>query len=477
MSKELAKITGKLLVQGCLILQTPLIIGGGDSGDEVDIAVLKDKTGTPYIPATSLTGVLRHYFHQNTDYKKTLDAGQLHGFWGADYQQGEPANNCLSALFLSDLTMGKEAQSFTIKVRDGVKITAAGIAEDKKKFDYKVLEPGVSFNFKLVVTLRKAYDRQLFEKITAFLIAALASGKISLGAMTTKGFGRCQLTNVKYHRLDFTQKEDVLAWLGNTWQNLDESQLEPPLALQKNNHFTIDAWFEIKNSLIVRAYSGNPGDADATHITSNGQAVLPGTAIKGAIRSRARRIINTMGGNGEELLKDFFGWVDDGGEDKDPGKTKEKYKSRVIIEEMEVKNVVPAVHNRIKIDRFTAGVMHGALFNTAPLWPGKNSGEMVRIKIILKNKHQAGSAWEAGLLLLILKDLWTADLPIGGEKSIGRGVLEGIKAKIIMFDDHNINITRQNDAGLAVEPEDTKKLEKLVTEFVEKCQQEVAANE
>ncbi|MCL0081501.1 hypothetical protein M1N64_04660, partial [Peptococcaceae bacterium] len=83
----------------------------------------------------------------------------------------------------------------------------------------------------------------------------------------------------------------------------------------------------------------------------------------------------------------------------------------------------------------------------------------------------------AGLLLLILKDLWTADLPIGGEKSIGRGVLEGIKAKIIMFDDHNINITRQNDAGLAVEPEDTKKLEKLVTEFVEKCQQEVAANE
>jgi hypothetical protein len=30
-----------------------------------------------------------------------------------------------------------------------------------------------------------------------------------------------------------------------------------------------------------------------------------------------------------------------------------------------------------------------------------------------------------------LKDLWTAELPIGGEKSIGRGVLEGVRATII----------------------------------------------
>jgi hypothetical protein len=37
---------------------------------------------------------------------------------------------------------------------------------------------------------------------------------------------------------------------------------------------------------------------------------------------------------------------------------------------------------------------------------------------------------EIGLLLLLLKDLWTGDLPIGGESSIGRGRLQGIDAKI-----------------------------------------------
>ena len=38
--------------------------------------------------------------------------------------------------------------------------------------------------------------------------------------------------------------------------------------------------------------------------------------------------------------------------------------------------------------------------------------------------------WEAGLLLQLLKDLWTGDLAIGGEKNIGRGVLEGLYARI-----------------------------------------------
>ena len=35
---------------------------------------------------------------------------------------------------------------------------------------------------------------------------------------------------------------------------------------------------------------------------------------------------------------------------------------------------------------------------------------------------------ELGLLLLLLKDLWTGDLPLGGESSVGRGRLRGKEA-------------------------------------------------
>jgi len=36
-----------------------------------------------------------------------------------------------------------------------------------------------------------------------------------------------------------------------------------------------------------------------------------------------------------------------------------------------------------------------------------------------------------GLLLLLLKDLWTGDLPLGGESSVGRGRLKGKTASLV----------------------------------------------
>ena len=38
--------------------------------------------------------------------------------------------------------------------------------------------------------------------------------------------------------------------------------------------------------------------------------------------------------------------------------------------------------------------------------------------------------WEVGLCLLLLKDLWLGRTALGGEKSIGRGLLTGLGARI-----------------------------------------------
>jgi hypothetical protein len=50
----------------------------------------------------------------------------------------------------------------------------------------------------------------------------------------------------------------------------------------------------------------------------------------------------------------------------------------------------------------------------------------VQVKLTLRNPEDH----EVGLLLLLLKDLWTGDLPVGGESSVGRGRLQGIKAHL-----------------------------------------------
>ena len=46
------------------------------------------------------------------------------------------------------------------------------------------------------------------------------------------------------------------------------------------------------------------------------------------------------------------------------------------------------------------------------------------------NTDEAQFHAEIGLLLLVLKDLWTGDLPIGGESSVGRGRLRGKEATL-----------------------------------------------
>jgi len=70
----------------------------------------------------------------------------------------------------------------------------------------------------------------------------------------------------------------------------------------------------------------------------------------------------------------------------------------------------------VAIDRFTQGVVPTALFDEQPY-----VGGTVHLRFELRNPRDG----EIGLLLLVLKDLLTGQLPIGGTSSVGRGVLVG----------------------------------------------------
>jgi len=82
---------------------------------------------------------------------------------------------------------------------------------------------------------------------------------------------------------------------------------------------------------------------------------------------------------------------------------------------------------------------------------------------------------EAGLLLLILKDLWTGDLAVGGEKSIGRGVFQGHKAKITMFQEPFIELEltgEEPNVFQRKEDQNIKKLQEFVDSLVNYSPQE-----
>ena len=138
----------------------------------------------------------------------------------------------------------------------------------------------------------------------------------------------------------------------------------------------------------------------------------------------------------------------------------------LIVDEREVENAKELVQNRIAIDRFTGGAYYGALFEEQALF----GNEDTRVTLSLELRQPEN--YEIGLLLLLLKDLWTSDLPVGGQSSIGRGRLQGIKAVMSLYRPEKESQTfsmfwiKQNGEQLKIR--NAKTLEDFVNDLVSK---------
>lgn len=407
---------GKIIIRGKLYLESPLIIGSGIN-EFIDIEVLKDENGMPFIPATSLIGVLKDYFKNNISENIGDDSDY---FWGMSEKINSVTQKSIQSSFICHDLYSTEGK---INIRDGVCINPINqTAKDKGKYDFEIVDKGAVFDLFWEVTLREIYNKDIFRRIIATIIEPLMSSKIAIGAKTNSGFGKVALKNIEVIEFDFSKKDDVYRWLKKDLSHgisyLDAKQYIS--YSKKIDVFSIEAKFALVNSIIIRAYSEKPDLPDAVNITSNGEFVLPGTSLKGAIRNRALKILKTVKNDGaEQKINQLFGIA---GENEG----KKKIKSRVKVEERVIRNTLPELQNRIKIDRFTGGTIKTALFNSMPLWSGNELNESVIVNISIRKYKN----WEAGLMLQVLKDLWCEDLAIGGEKNVGRGILKGISALI-----------------------------------------------
>jgi len=116
-----SSIIGKILIKGKLILKSPLLIGdgAGETADNFrDVHVVKNRDGKPFIPGTSLCGVLRDWMTQ-TDSEIVTEI-----FGDSDKMQ--------SSIQLDDI----ELVDGEIISRDGLKIAGlTGTGVDGGKFD------------------------------------------------------------------------------------------------------------------------------------------------------------------------------------------------------------------------------------------------------------------------------------------------------------------------------------------------------
>lgn len=487
-------LTGRIVITGKLELTRPAHFGNGDADDLTDLPLLVDEIdGSPLITGASLAGALRNYLRERQwGYEMRLPSRDPQSPYYREWTETE------NDLFATDLFGGsrgddKGAQSPLIvddaksvertrpmiELRDGVALeTATRTAQEKKKYDYQLLAAGTSFDlrFELLLDDDDAKNERR-KKALALALRGLTAGEIRLGARKRRGFGCCSVVEWEVTHYDLRNADDLIAWLAANYPEdkyprwklehkpepskgpdivaLLEVELDAKDGSDRRELFEIEAEFELDGSVLIRSGFGSQDQgADVVHLhtwsseTRKRGPILPGTSIAGAIRQRALRIANTLAQSQSGSLE-FIGKMFGPANIK---KSEDARASRVLVNEEFIAGGLAddqaRAQTRIKIDRFTGGTIETALLEEVP-----HFGGAVKINLALRNPEDE----EIGLLLMVLKDLWLGDLPLGGEASVGRGRLRGKTATLSLrcqTQQWRILMKEDSDGRVAIESKD-----------------------
>ena len=211
---------------------------------------------------------------------------------------------------------------------------------------------------------------------------------------------------MKRRSFDLKQKADRQAWL-------EEAEPTEALPLKKLTWDTITFTVTGTTSgVLIR--SGERETIGEKHSVATAMrdaqgSVLPGSALKGLIRSRAEQIGAYLGCS--QAVEELF------------GSEEQKTAGRLRVREGRIKDEKKRVITRTRISRFTGGVMEKKLFSEEPV-----SGEVcIEAAVCSINVNRPLSHQSLGVLFYAMRDLAMGLYSIGSESSIGRGCLtEGV---------------------------------------------------
>jgi CRISPR/Cas system CSM-associated protein Csm3 (group 7 of RAMP superfamily) len=453
------ELRARWVVEGILELKTAACFGGG-SGEIADLTVLRDQDGAPVLPGTSLAGALRsHLADVLGGYRsqEDPDVESLFGVTKSRSRDDEPGWQ--SPLIIFDAHASEQTRT---EIRDGVAIEAeTGTAEKHKKFDAELLPPGTTFPLRFELLLEKRHENE--EDILSLFATALeglGDGSIGVGIRRSRGLGRVEVRDWRAHRFDLSSKQGWLEWLATIPESRLDSKAEswPPADLgpreDHRDRFIADLKLSV-DSILIGSPSLVATGPDVSHLTSKGESILSGTSLAGALRNRALRIARAVRngqGDADQWIDRLFGprFRDSERAAVTPLGSRLRISENVIRGPASDKDIrLQTV--RIAIDRFTQGPIEGALVEEEASYDGAVDG----VKVEIRNPVEG----EPGLLLLVLKDLLTGDLPIGGTASVGRGVVKGEVA--ILYEESRWAI----DPSRKAEPDTVEAANNLVEEF------------
>ncbi len=367
--------------------------------------------------------------------------------------EGEDAELQASKLHvLGGVALGEPAT----RVRDRVGIDRrTHTAADQRKYDVEVVEGGVELPFKLRLDDPEEDELRHLEAV----LRRLAAGWLFLGGKTSSGLGRAELVRLDRAELDLTRPQDLIEHLladvdtaGATVTPLIPSQdgsweteWDLPAATETPDPVP-GTWAQLRIEIELHFPWGflvnDPAEAlgsgfDHTYVRrADGRPILPGSALRGALRGRAEQILRTLAGDAAACdlnRKDAACHEKVEKENqrrRQAGETDLSFKeesarhcqacrvfgsgrlaSAVKITDflpVESNEERPLRHEFVAVDRFTGGAAKGAKFNAEV-----RSGTTLAGEIHLEIGPHRLKGWGLGLLALVLRDLLLADVPLG----------------------------------------------------------------
>lgn len=377
-----------------IVLVSPLSLSSG-LNDNTDSDVLLDSRETPYIPATSIAGVLASRLDKDTKerlYGKISSKGDSEKshviFYDAEYMSGKAP---------------------VISVRDSVALENK-VGKDGAKFDFEIVEPGARFRAYIELDDKLTDDD---EALIVRQLAALNSGVLRFGHKTTRGYGQVKLENVKKRAF-----KDISDWLKFDMYNDTHWETAENITLSDYESDTdiIELDLELKSALSIRSYTtevaeeGEKTAPDYKYLSlRNGIPVISGTTWAGVFRDAVARLLGVHKMD-DITMRDLFGYVEQG--------TKNTQKSNITFSEsvFEEGSYEKKLITRNSIDRFSAATNDGALYTEFTIYGGKT-------KLIVTLSKDTDAA-QINALLAAFADLDNGFIAVGGLTAVGRGIFE-----------------------------------------------------
>ncbi|MGB7433513.1 MAG: RAMP superfamily CRISPR-associated protein [Ahrensia sp.] len=373
--------TTKLTLQ--LITKTPMHIGAGFSvkvpylksdgtRDKADFALVQtDGDGNPYIPGTTLKGVLRALLELDDAKRLFGDVGDQ-GKPGAVIVGGGKFDKMGSTVGRRDIitsASGDVANRGTLMVQRVAIDQATGTAADKKLFLQEMVPPGTTF----IMTLRLSDRIKLDDPLLTALLKQLHEVGIHLGRGTNDGSGHLALAGDTVTVTDAASAERTLDI--NTLDG-DMTALRQPRKTYQVTLSGADTFgvLGVTNRKEGDKESNNRLEAlrSAGEDKKGGNAELPGSSLSGAMRAKANwfaaRQLLREGMTDSDERRETLNHPDHPiqrlfGRDADVVKKHgQSFAGTLKITAIKATDSGPRDMPQIKIDRITQGTIDGALF-------------------------------------------------------------------------------------------------------------------